>query len=72
MLRHRAPDKTICPSGAARVAGGAQWRTAMAASREVAFGLADDGVLEVRQGGKPVDGRTAKGALRLGRGAKFG
>ena len=71
LLRHRDPDKTICPSDAARVIGGPDWRDVMDEAREVAYGLADDGVLEIRQGGEKVDGRTAKGPIRLARGPKF-
>jgi hypothetical protein len=71
LLRKRPATSTICPSDAARVVGGEHWRGRMALSREVAFGLADGGVLEVRQHGQPVDGRSAKGALRLARGPRF-
>lgn len=68
LLRHRAPTVTICPSDAARVAGGETWRTAMDAARAVAAELAAEGVLEVRQRGAKVDPATATGALRLARG----
>ncbi|MCW2811637.1 MAG: hypothetical protein JWP61_2095 [Friedmanniella sp.] len=71
LLRHRRPEVTICPSDAARVAGGEGWRTAMDAAREVATELADAGVLEVRQKGVRVDARTATGPLRLARGAAW-
>lgn len=71
LLRHREPTVTICPSDAARVAGGETWRTAMDAAREVAAGLAADGVLEVRQRGEKVDPATATGALRLARGPSW-
>ncbi len=33
--------------------------------REVAFALADAGELDVTQGGEVVDGRTARGPIRL-------
>ncbi|MGN6609076.1 MAG: DUF3253 domain-containing protein [Jatrophihabitans sp.] len=68
LLRHRAPDRTICPSDAARVAGGEHWRTHMDAAREVARALHDAGVLEVRQRGERVDPHTARGPLRIARG----
>jgi Protein of unknown function (DUF3253) len=68
LLRHREPEKTICPSDAARVVGGTDWRAAMELSRDVADRLADEGILEVRQRGEKVDGRTAKGPIRLARG----
>lgn len=68
LLRQRKPESTICPSDAARVAGGEQWRDAMEAARDVAAELAAEGVLEVRQRGKKVDPAAATGALRLARG----
>lgn len=68
LLRRRKPESTICPSDAARVAGGETWRTAMDPAREVAAGLAAAGLIEVRQGGVKVDPATATGALRLARG----
>ncbi|HMN99867.1 MAG TPA: DUF3253 domain-containing protein [Miltoncostaeaceae bacterium] len=68
LLRARDPARTICPSDAARVAGGAAWRAAMQPARDVAADLADAGVLEVRQRGRPVDIRGARGPVRLARG----
>ena len=68
LLRHRDPEKTICPSDAARVAGGEAWRDAMDSSRAVAAELAATGLIEVRQGGVTVDPATATGPLRLARG----
>jgi hypothetical protein len=66
LLRHRKPAATICPSDAARVVGGAEWRDLMDAAREVAAELARDGVITVRQHGDEVD--IAVGPVRLGRG----
>jgi hypothetical protein len=71
LLRHRRPDATICPSDAARVAGGESWRDLMGDAREVAAGLAQDGVVVVRQRGADVDITTASGAVRLARGPAF-
>ena len=71
LLRHRDAEKTICPSDAARVVGGVSWRSVMDEAREVAYGLADQGLLEIRQHGDKVDGRTAKGPIRLARGPVF-
>lgn len=68
LLRHRRPEATICPSDAARVAGGADWRTAMDPARQVAAELAATGMVEVRQGGVAVDPATATGPLRVARG----
>lgn len=69
LLRHREPEKSICPSDAARVVAGTDWRSGMDVSRDVAFGLADESMIEVRQRGEKVDGRTAKGPIRLARGS---
>ena len=71
LLRARDPQKSICPSDAARVAGGASWRPAMTATRRVAAELADAGVIEARQRGIPVDPRSARGPLRLARGPSW-
>jgi hypothetical protein len=68
LLRRRKPESTICPSDAARVAGGETWRDAMVPAREVATELAATGLIEVRQRGIKVDPATATGALRLARG----
>ena len=68
LLRRRKPESTICPSDAARVAGGEAWRDAMEPARSVAVELAAGGLVEVRQRGVRVDPATATGALRLARG----
>jgi hypothetical protein len=72
LLRHRKPDSTICPSDAARVAGGPDWREGMAGARRVAFGLQDRDVVEVRHAGQRVDSPgVARGPLRIARGPRF-
>lgn len=71
LLRRRKPESTICPSDAARVAGGQTWREAMDTSRSVAAELAAAGLIEVRQHGSRVDPAAATGALRLARGANW-
>ncbi len=68
LLRHRDPDKTICPSDAARVVGGADWRATMDTARDVAKTLADAGTIEVRQHGERVSIDDARGPVRLARG----
>jgi hypothetical protein len=68
LLQHRDAEKTICPSDAARVVGGPDWRSAMEAARSVAAELVETGVLEARQRGVRVDIATARGPIRLGRG----
>jgi hypothetical protein len=42
-----------------------EWRPLMPRVREVAAKLADRGELSITQKGKPVDARTARGAIRL-------
>ena len=68
LLRHRRPESTICPSDAARVAGGESWRDLMETAREVAAELAREGVIVVRQRGVDVDVTAAVGPIRLARG----
>ncbi len=68
LLRHRDPDKTICPSDAARVVGGKGWRAVMDPAREVAGALATTGLIEIRQQGERVDLDQARGPIRLARG----
>jgi hypothetical protein len=71
LLRHRNPEATICPSDAARVVGGTSWRALMDLAREVAQGLAGDGVIVIRQHGSDVDLATAVGPVRLARGRRW-
>jgi hypothetical protein len=71
LLERRAAGKTICPSEAARaVFGDVAFRTHMNEVRAVAFALADRGVVEITQRGVAVDGRTARGPIRLRSGSK--
>jgi hypothetical protein len=72
LLHHRDPESTICPSDAARVAGGPAWRDDMDAARRVAFELQERGVVEVRQAGARVGSLAeAHGPLRIARGSGF-
>lgn len=64
LLRRRGTGKTICPSDAARVAGGENWRDAMEAARQVARRLADEGWLEIVRRGERVEPST-RGPIRL-------
>lgn len=64
LLSRRDRGKTICPSEAARALA-EDWRPLMDAVREQAYAMADRGDLEVTQKGAVVDGRTARGAIRL-------
>ncbi|MDI1461242.1 DUF3253 domain-containing protein [Catellatospora sp. KI3] len=71
LLRHRRPEATICPSDAARVAGGDSWRGLLGVAREVAGELSRAGVLSVRQHGVEVDAAAAVGPVRLARGPQW-
>ncbi len=64
LLAQRDAGRTICPSEAARALA-EDWRPLMDPVRERAYALADAGRLEVTQGGRVVDGRAAKGPIRL-------
>lgn len=67
LLDERGPDKTICPSEAARAVGGAGWRDLMPDAREAAARMAGRGELVVTQRGERVDALKARGPIRLGR-----
>lgn len=71
LLRHRSPDRTICPSDVARVVGGEQWRPLVPVAREVAADLHAAGQVEIRQKGNRVDPGTACGPVRIGRGPSW-
>ncbi len=64
LLAERAPGRTICPSDAARALA-EDWRPLMPEVRAAAYAMADAGRLEVTQSGRVVDGRSARGAIRL-------
>lgn len=57
----RGPDRTFCPSEAARALSD-DWRPLMPDIRRVAASLS----LLATQSGKPVDARAASGPIRLG------
>jgi hypothetical protein len=67
LLDRRASDATICPSEAARAVDAEGWRELMPAARAAAGRLAERGLVEVTQGGKVVDVRTARGPVRVRR-----
>lgn len=67
LLLDRAPTATICPSEAARALAPDDWRPLMPRVRAVAFALAKDGVVEIRQGGRVVSSNEPlRGPIRLG------
>ncbi|MFV9634541.1 DUF3253 domain-containing protein [Mycobacterium neumannii] len=66
LSRERGPDKTICPSDAARVVGGDDWRDLMDDARETARDLARDGDVEITQKGEVLDPNALwRGPIRI-------
>ncbi len=66
LSRERGPDKTICPSDAARAVGGEDWRDLMDDAREVARDLARRGDVEITQKGEVLDpDATWRGPIRI-------
>ncbi|MCV7220699.1 DUF3253 domain-containing protein [Mycolicibacterium elephantis] len=66
LSRERGPDKTICPSDAARAVGGESWRDLMDDARETARALARDGHVEITQKGEVLDpDATWRGPIRI-------
>lgn len=75
LLRKRDEGKTICPSDAARVSGGEQWRDYMDLARSVAQDMARSGEIVVMQSGEEIPEELTvnhiKGPIRLARGPQF-
>jgi hypothetical protein len=67
LLERRGPDKTICPSDAARAVAETDFRPLMDTARAAAAELVAEGEIEVTQGGKVVDIAQARGPIRLRR-----
>ena len=65
LLGARARGATICPSEAARAVDAEGWRDLMAPARAAARRLVAAGAVEITQGGRVVDGSTAKGPIRV-------
>ena len=65
LLAVRRQDATICPSEAARVIAGKDFRALMPAVRDAARALVEAGEIEVTQGGHVVDLDGARGPIRL-------
>ncbi|GFG52501.1 S-adenosylmethionine tRNA ribosyltransferase [Mycolicibacterium agri] len=55
LSRDRGPDKTICPSDAARAVDADNWRELMDEARDAARALAREGKVVITQGGEAVD-----------------
>jgi Protein of unknown function (DUF3253)/Uncharacterized protein conserved in bacteria (DUF2256) len=67
LLDQRTAGATICPSEAARLVGGDDWRPLMEPARAAARRLVAQGSVEITQGGRVVDPSTAKGPIRVRR-----
>ncbi len=64
LVQARGPDKSICPSEAAREVA-AEWQPLMGPVRRVAIRLAQAGRIEILRKGKPVDPEAVRGVIRL-------
>ncbi|MEP6810721.1 MAG: DUF3253 domain-containing protein [Chthoniobacterales bacterium] len=66
LLRARPATSSICPSDAARIAGGKQWREFLPLAREVARHAARAGEIVVTQRAKELDPNADwRGPVRL-------
>jgi hypothetical protein len=72
LLDRRGPEKTICPSDAARALAGEDFRPLMDTTRAAAAELVAAGEIEVTQGGEVVDLAQARGPIRLRRSGRPG
>ena len=67
----RGPDKSICPSEAARAlaeakgAVGDEWQSLLGDVRQAAVNLAQAGRIEILRKGKPIDPGSVRGVVRL-------
>lgn len=66
LARSRGPDKTFCPSEAAKRVDPEDWRELMDRTRLAAARLEAEGVVEVTRGGEAVDPRDPGGPIRIG------
>ena len=64
LLRGR-DGASICPSDAARVVGGEQWRDLMDPARSVAYAMRDRGDVTVTQKGRAIETGEARGPIRI-------
>jgi hypothetical protein len=67
LLAARPATASICPSEAARVTGGENWRPLMEPARAAARRLVARGEVVITQRGRVVDPSTAKGPIRIRR-----
>jgi hypothetical protein len=64
LVEERGPDKSVCPSEAARALAPV-WQTLMGPVRRVAIALAHAGRIHILRKGKPVDPAETRGVIRL-------
>ena len=64
LLRSRRPDRSICPSDVARIAGGTMWRKLLPVVRDRAVVMTERGELEILRGGRVVKKNQTEGVLR--------
>ncbi len=65
LVGERGPDKSICPTDAARVLGKQAWRSHLGRVRAAAVELARSGRIEILRKGKPVELHAVGGVIRL-------
>lgn len=68
LARARGPDKSICPSDAARAVGqarGVDWHGLLQPARRAAVRLAMEGRAVILRKGRPVDPTDFKGVYRI-------
>ncbi len=65
LTSERGPDKSICPTDAARLLGGEQWRAQLGRVRAAAVSLARAGRIEILRKGRPVELHAVRGVIRL-------
>jgi hypothetical protein len=65
LLEQRSSSASICPSEAARVVGGDDWRELMEPARRAARRLVAQRMVEITQKGRVVDPSFAKGPIRI-------
>ena len=63
---------TICPSEAARAVAPEGWRSLMETARSAGRRMAVRGEVVVQQQGREIDPQDLRGAVRFGRGPRFG
>ena len=65
LVGERGPDRSICPTDAARLLDSAAWRAQLGRVRAAAMSLAEAGRIEILRKGKPVGLDAVRGVIRL-------